>query len=91
MSDGGRKALAPLIDALKADPGAKVTVSGYHSAAGTLAQNQDLAKRRAFAVRDAFRSAGIADDRVALEKPQAAEANLAGEDPKARHVEVAFK
>jgi photosynthetic reaction center cytochrome c subunit len=90
LSDEGRKALAPLIDALKADPGAKVTVSGYHSAAGTLAQNQDLAKRRAFAVRDAFRSAGIADDRVALEKPQSAEANLAGEDPKARRVEVAL-
>ncbi len=85
------KGLEPLIAALKADPNAKVTISGYHSAAGDLAQNQELAKQRAFSVRDAFKAAGIADDRVLLDKPQSAEANLAGEDQKARRVEVALK
>ena len=85
------KNLEPLIAALKADPAAKLTISGYHSAAGNLQQNQELAKQRAFAVRDALKAAGIADDRVVLEKPQSAEANLAGEDPKARRVEVAVK
>ena len=83
--------LAPLIAALKADPGAKVTISGYHSASGDLVQNQELAKQRAFSVRDAFKAAGIDADRVLLEKPQVAEANLVGEDPKARRVEVALK
>jgi photosynthetic reaction center cytochrome c subunit len=83
--------LEPLIAAMKADPAAKITISGYHSASGDLAQNQELAKQRAFAVRDALKAAGIADDRVVLEKPQSAEANLAGEDPKARRVEVAVK
>jgi len=83
--------LEPLIAALKADPAAKLTISGYHSAAGNLKQNQELAKQRAFAVRDALKAAGIADDRVVLEKPQSAEANLAGEDPKARRVEVVVK
>jgi photosynthetic reaction center cytochrome c subunit len=85
------KGLEPLVAALKADPAAKVTVSGYHSASGDLAQNQELAKQRAFAVRDALKAAGIAEDRVVLQKPQSAEANLAGEDPKARRVELAVK
>ncbi len=77
-----------LIDSLKANPGVKVGIAGYHSAAGDLAQNQELAKNRAMAVRDTLRSAGVAEDRFMLQKPVTAEANLAGEDPKARRVEV---
>jgi outer membrane protein OmpA-like peptidoglycan-associated protein len=72
-------------------PAAKATVSGYHSAAGELASNQELAKQRAFTVRDSLLAAGIASDRVVLEKPLSAEANLAGEDPAARRVEVTVK
>lgn len=83
--------LASIIEALKANPGAKLTVSGFHSASGVLAQNQELAKQRAFAVRSAVEAAGVTEDRVVLEKPQSAEANLAGEDPKARRVELAVK
>jgi len=91
LSPEASKELEPLIAALKADPATKITVSGYHPASGSLAQNQELAKQRAFAVRDAVKAAGIAEDRVVLEKPQSAEANLAGEDPKARRVELAVK
>jgi photosynthetic reaction center cytochrome c subunit len=91
LSTDAPAVLAPLIDALKADPAAKVAISGYHSASGDLAQNQELAKQRAAAVRDAIQAAGIAADRVVLEKPQVAEANLVGEDPKARRVEVALR
>jgi len=89
VSDDGTKALAPVIDALKADATAKVTLSGYHSASGDTATNEELAKQRAFAVRDALQAAGIAPERIVLEKPQVAEANVAGEDPRARRVEVA--
>lgn len=71
-------------------PEAKSTVSGYHSVSSDLAQNQELAKQRAFAVRDALKVAGIAGDRIVLQKPQPAEANLAGEDAKARRVELAL-
>jgi photosynthetic reaction center cytochrome c subunit len=56
-----------------------------------LASNQELAKQRAFTVRDSLLAAGIASDRVVLEKPLSAEANLAGEDPAARRVEVTVK
>ncbi len=85
------KTVTQLVDAMKASAGAKATISGYHSAAGVLATNQDLAKRRAFAVRDALLAAGIPTERVVLEKPQSAEANLAGDDPAARRVEVTVK
>ena len=61
------------------------------TAAGTLAQNQELAKQRAFAVRDALKAAGIDEARIVLDKPQQTEANVAGEDPKARRVEVSVK
>jgi photosynthetic reaction center cytochrome c subunit len=91
LSGDAAKDLEPLIAALKADPAAKVTISGYHSASGDVAQNNELAKQRAFAVRDALLAAGVAADRVVLDKPQTAEANLSGEDPQARRVEVAVK
>ncbi len=85
------KGIALLAESLKANAGAKVAISGYHSASGDLAQNEALAKQRALAVRDALTAAGIAEDRVVLEKPMSAEANLAGEDPKSRRVDVAVK
>ena len=83
--------LVQLIAALKGSPSSSATISGYHSAAGTLAQNQELAKQRAFSVRDSLLAAGIAEGRIALAKPLQAEANLAGEDPAARRVEVTLK
>lgn len=82
------KGLEQLVATMATQPKAVVLVSGYHSAAGELAANQELAKQRAFAVRDALLAAGIAPARVKLDKPQQTEANLAGEDPAARRVEV---
>lgn len=83
--------LSTVINALKARPDAKAVISGYHSASGTLAQNQELAKQRAFAVRSALAAAGIAESRVVLEKPQQTEANIKGEDARSRRVEVTVK
>jgi photosynthetic reaction center cytochrome c subunit len=84
----GRKSLGGVIGALKNNGAAKVSISGYHSATGNLNTNQELAKKRAFAVRDALTAAGVSADRLALQKPLSAGANLSGEDPKARRVEV---
>jgi photosynthetic reaction center cytochrome c subunit len=81
--------LQALIEALKTNATSKVTISGFHSAAGDLAQNQELAKNRALAVRDTLQSAGVPAERFSLLKPVSAEANVAGEDPSARRVEVA--
>jgi photosynthetic reaction center cytochrome c subunit len=85
------KKIEKVVAALNAQPGSSVTLSGYHSASGRLAANQELAKQRAFKIRDALRNAGIADSRIKLDKPQQTEANVKGEDPVARRVEVTVK
>ena len=91
LADDQAKGLAQLIVKLNAEPKLKATISGYHSAAGTLAQNQELAKQRAFTVRDSLLAGGVKEARVILEKPQQTEANISGEDPTARRVEVTVK
>jgi photosynthetic reaction center cytochrome c subunit len=83
--------LDKIVAALNVQTNATATISGYHSAAGKLAANQELAKRRAFAIRDALRRAGIAESRIVLDRPQQTEANIKGEDPFARRVEVTVK
>ncbi len=88
LQDAQASGLAGLIVSLNAKPGANAVISGFHSASGTLAQNQELAKQRAFTVRDSLLAAGIAEARVVLQKPQQTEANVAGEDPTARRVEI---
>ena len=92
LPTGTEAGLQALLDALKANQTAKLVISGFHSATGELTANQELAKQRAFAVRDVLKTAaGVDEGRVVLEKPQSAQANLAGEDPEARRVEVLVK
>jgi photosynthetic reaction center cytochrome c subunit len=85
------RSMSLLIATMTSTPAAKATISGYHSATGELSVNQELAKQRAFTVRDSLLAAGVGSERVVLEKPLSAEANLAGEDPAARRVEVTVK
>jgi photosynthetic reaction center cytochrome c subunit len=85
------KKIDKLLAALNAQPDSTATISGYHSATGKLAANQELAKQRAFKIRDALVGAGVAAGRIKLDKPQQAEANIKGEDPFARRVEVTVK
>jgi photosynthetic reaction center cytochrome c subunit len=85
------KGLTQLVATLAAKPAAKASISGYHSASGVLAANQQLAKDRAVKVRDSIVASGISPARVVLDKPLQAEANLSGEDPAARRVEVTVK
>jgi ammonium transporter, Amt family len=64
----------------------KVTVSGFTDASGDPAKNAELAKARAFAVRDALAAAGLGKDQILLVKPAA---SATGGDPAAaRRVEV---
>jgi photosynthetic reaction center cytochrome c subunit len=85
------RGMSLLIATMVSAPATKATISGYHSASGELSANQELAKQRAFTVRDSLLAAGVVPERVVLEKPLSAEANLAGEDPAARRVEVTVK
>jgi K(+)-stimulated pyrophosphate-energized sodium pump len=79
--------LAPLADRAKAGS-RKVKVSGFHDATGDVAQNQELAKQRAFAVRDQLKAAGIAEDRIELAKPELTTGS--GDNAEARRVEVSI-
>jgi K(+)-stimulated pyrophosphate-energized sodium pump len=76
--------IAKLADAAK--PGAgKLVISGFHDATGDPVKNAELAKARAFAVRDALKAAGVAEDRIELKKPEQVNAGSADD---ARRVEV---
>ena len=86
MPAGAAKSLEPAIAKAKASANAKVTISGYHDASGSLEQNQELAKQRALAVRDAIKAAGVADERFEMKKPELTQGT--GGDAEARRVEV---
>ncbi|MCC7216019.1 MAG: OmpA family protein, partial [Burkholderiales bacterium] len=77
--------IAPIAEKAKA-AGQKLKVSGYHDASGNLEQNQELAKQRAFKVRDQLKSAGIAEDRIEMAKPELTQGS--GDNAEARRVEI---
>ena len=85
------KGLDRLVATMAEQGRAVATISGYHSASGTQAANEELAKQRAFTVRDALLAAGIAQDRVKLDKPRQVRGNVGGEDPEGRRVEVVVR
>jgi K(+)-stimulated pyrophosphate-energized sodium pump len=68
--------------------GKKAIVSGFTDATGDAAQNEELAKLRAFAVRDAIKAAGVAEDKIELKKPETLTAS--GGNAEARRVEVSL-
>jgi K(+)-stimulated pyrophosphate-energized sodium pump len=54
-----------------------------------MAKNEELAKLRAFAVRDALKSLGIAEDKIELKKPEVMTGT--GSNAEARRVEVSVQ
>ncbi|MBE7418387.1 MAG: sodium-translocating pyrophosphatase [Ideonella sp.] len=86
LPNGAAGALAGVIKGV-AD-GKKAVVSGFHDASGDPAKNAELAKQRAFAVRDALKAAGVAEDKIELKKPEQINAGAAAD---ARRVEVALQ
>ncbi len=63
------KQIERAVGVLKSAPAAKVALSGYVDSSGSAAKNAELAKERAFAVRDALQKAGVAAERIELRKP----------------------
>jgi outer membrane protein OmpA-like peptidoglycan-associated protein len=86
LAAGASDALADVVKGV-AD-GKNAIVSGFHDATGDAAQNAELAKQRALAVRDALKVLGVAEDRIELKKPEETQAN--GSNAEARRVEVAL-
>jgi K(+)-stimulated pyrophosphate-energized sodium pump len=87
LSADDMNVIAAVAGELKGSPGIKVDISGYADPTGNVEQNLELAKQRAIAVRDALKSAGVAEDRLTLAKPRSAITG-AGADAEARRVEI---
>jgi cytochrome c oxidase subunit II len=68
------KAIEKAVGVLKGAPDSKIALSGYVDSSGSAAKNAELAKNRAFAVRDALQKAGVAAERIELRKPSNIEA-----------------
>ncbi len=80
-----------LVDYLKANASAKAIVSGFNDPTGNAAANAELSKKRAQGVAAALKAAGVADDRVVLEKPADTTAGASQGNAEARRVEVTIR
>lgn len=79
-------ALAPVLAALRARPGSKALLSGFHDESGGAAINAQVAAARAIAVRSALLDAGIDASRILLRRPAVTLGG--GNADEARRVEV---
>ncbi|WP_374389675.1 DUF937 domain-containing protein [Sandaracinobacter sp.] len=75
---------------LDANPAAKLSVSGYNDPTGDVAANAELSKSRAEQVKAALVAAGVAADRIDLDKPAEA-TDTSDSYAAARRVEVTVK
>jgi outer membrane protein OmpA-like peptidoglycan-associated protein len=87
LADGAGSALSDVAKGVA--EGKKAVVSGYTDASGDPAKNEELAKQRAFAVRDALKAAGVAEDKIELKKPETLTGS--GNAAEARRVEVSLQ
>lgn len=87
LAAGAAEALGDVVKGVAA--GQMAVISGYHDTTGNAAQNEELAKQRALAVRDALAALGIGEDKMSLEKPAVTAA--AGSNAEARRVEVTLR
>ncbi len=81
--------LLPVVSYLKAHPTAVAEISGYHDPTGPDDHNQELAKQRAFSVRDFLLKSGVPESQLETVKP----VETTGEGPyeQARHVEITIR
>ncbi|HSD41817.1 MAG TPA: sodium-translocating pyrophosphatase [Burkholderiales bacterium] len=87
LSSEDRKIVAAVAHRINETPDLKLDVSGFADKTGNAEQNLELAKKRATAVRDALKAAGIAEDRINLMKPEQVILG-AGQDAEGRRVEI---
>lgn len=86
LAPGAVDALAEAIAAAQA--GKALAISGFHDATGSLDTNEELAKRRAQAVRDVLAGAGVKPENLQLRKPEVTTGS--GNNAEARRVEVSI-
>ena len=84
IAEGANEALADIVAGVAT--GKKAIISGFHDDTGSAAINVELAKQRAFAVRDALLALGVTEAQIQLNKPERMQAS--GTNAEARRVEV---
>ena len=87
LANGAAEALGDVVKGVAA--GRKAVISGFTDVTGDPAKNEELAKQRAFAVRDALAALGIGEDKMDLKKPEVTTAT--GSNAEARRVEVSLQ
>jgi K(+)-stimulated pyrophosphate-energized sodium pump len=88
LATGGKAALGDVLAGIKG--GKKAMISGYVDASGDPAKNAELAKQRAFAVRDLLKAEGVPDDKIVLVRPNDIKDSGVGTAAEGRRVEVAL-
>lgn len=79
--------IAAIAEAIRKD-NLKVGLTGYTDRTGDVAKNEELAKGRALAVRDALKAAGVPEASMEMRPPMFVEAGAGGSDAEARRVEI---
>jgi outer membrane protein OmpA-like peptidoglycan-associated protein len=87
LAPGAGEALVDVVRAAKG--GKKVLIAGFHDPKGNAAVNIELARKRAMAVRDALKEAGVAESQITLQKPEQTAGS--GNDAEARRVEITLQ
>ena len=87
VAAGAGESLADVVKGVA--EGKQALVSGFHDATGDMAKNEELAKLRALAVRDALKVLGVAEDKIEMNKPEAMIGT--GNNAEARRVEVSLQ
>jgi K(+)-stimulated pyrophosphate-energized sodium pump len=90
ISGAGKRIVDGYAKALKANPDAKIELSGFADPTGDPGRNLELAKLRATMVRDALVAEGVAAERIALVKPTAVIVGQ-GNDADARRVDIILR
>ncbi len=85
VAPGGAEALAEVVKGVAA--GGMAVISGFADSSGDPAKNEELAKLRAFAVRDAIKALGVPEDKIQLKKP---ESIVGGAADQGRRVDVSL-
>jgi outer membrane protein OmpA-like peptidoglycan-associated protein len=87
VSADGTRTLAAAVEAIKKD-GLRVAITGYTDKTGDTAKNEELAKSRALAVRDALTAGGVPAANIELRAPMFVEIGGTVSDAEARRVEI---
>lgn len=87
LAEGSDQALADIVQGVSA--GKIAVISGFHDTMGSQQLNEELARQRAIAVRDALVALGVQADKIELRKPENTAAE--GKPAQARRVEVTLR